>query len=44
MVVNIMTLLSTHNEAPIHTFQMKKRFTQIHAAKLEIIKEYHQPA
>jgi hypothetical protein len=25
-------------------FSNKKRFTQMHAANLEIIKEYHQPA
>jgi hypothetical protein len=43
MAVNIMTLLSTQNEASIHTFQIKQIFTQIHAANPEIIKEYHQP-
>jgi hypothetical protein len=45
MAVGIMTLLNIQNDAPIHTFQINKNLLKyVHAANLEIIKEYHQLA
>jgi hypothetical protein len=44
MAVDITTHVRALNKAQIHTFQINKKFTQIHAANLEIIREHHQPA
>ena len=44
MAVDITTQVRALNKAHIHTFQIKKRFTPIHLANLEIIRAHHQPA
>jgi hypothetical protein len=44
MAVDITTQVRALDKAQIYAFQMKKKFTHIHAANLEIIREHHQPA
>jgi len=44
MAVDITTHVRALNKSQINTFQIKKIFTQIHAANLEIIREHHQLA